>query len=114
MRKKEDDYQLTRETLDEIFANVDDTIKDFISDQLDDFIFLSKKLEELKKLPFLIVHPDNKAKQRTTPAFREYKELKSQYNDVFKTLIKILLMSGSEEEDPVKIWLEERNSKDKM
>lgn len=96
-----------RDELDKIFENVDEPVRKFISDQLDDFVFLSNKIDELKKLPFLIVSKNNPRKQKATPAFREYKELKSQYNDVFKFLIKIIAMTSSEDEDPVKMWIDE-------
>lgn len=97
---------MEKEELGLLFEGLDENTKKLVDDQLDDFVFLSKKIKELKKLPFLIYKEDDKTKQKTTAAFREYKELKSQYNDTFKILLKLLVTVSSSDDNPVSDFLE--------
>ena len=46
--------------------------------------------EIMEKMPFIEVHPKNPAKQRVTPAGRQYKELTQSYNAYIKTLLAML------------------------
>ena len=48
---------------------------------VDEILFLEGKLAELKKLPFIKVHPTDQTKQKTTPAAKQYKELLQQYTN---------------------------------
>lgn len=52
--------------------------------------FIRRQLAELEKMPFIEVHPKNSAKQRVTPAGRQYKELTQSYNAYIKTLLAML------------------------
>lgn len=64
---------------------------------VDQLLFLETKLEELKKLPFIKVNPNNPNQQKSTPAQKQYKELLQQYTNVVKVLSSA---SGHEQEDP--------------
>lgn len=98
---------MNKEELSLIFEGLDENTRKLVDDQLEDFIFISNKIKELKEFPFLIYKEGDKKKQKTTAAFREYKELKSQYNDTFKILLKLLVtISASDDDNPVSDFLE--------
>ena len=68
-------------------AGTDNDIK---AEQLiDEVVFLEERLRELRKLPFLNVHPENPALQKATPASKQYKELLQQYNNSLRLLFRL-------------------------
>ena len=79
-----------REELDEIFKDVDENKKELISPLLDDIVFLEEQMEELKKLPFIQVHPTDPTKQRVTKAAKLYKEHSQSYMNAIRILGSLL------------------------
>jgi hypothetical protein len=78
---------------------------------LDEIVFIEARLEELRKLPFIEIHPQNPMKQRATPAAKQYKELLQQYNNSMKLLIKMCGgFEETEETSPLRKWVESRNA----
>lgn len=77
---------------------------------IDEIVFVEKQLQELKKLPFIKIDQKNPARQKTTPAAKQYKELLQQYNNSLKLLLKISgdLGGEQEEESPLRIWAKSR------
>lgn len=76
---------------------------------LDEIVFIEARLEELRRLPFIEIHPKNPMKQRATPAAKQYKELLQQYNNSLKLLFKLSGDLGDTEEDsPLRQWLRSR------
>ena len=64
-------------------------------------------MEELKKHPFIQVHPKDPTKQRATTAAKLYKEHSQSYMNAIRMLYSMI--NGHEvEEDAVTKWLEER------
>lgn len=96
-----------REQLKKIFENVDDS-KDLIEPMIDDVIFLEVKLDELRRLPFIKVHPMYPDIQKPTPAAKQYKELLQQYNNCIKILISIVRKDAPEEESPLRAFISAR------
>lgn len=82
-------------------AGDDVTLIELVSKML----FLEKRLEELEKLPFIKVNPNNPAQQKTTPAAKQYKELLQQYTNCIKILSRAGNMDDSEEESPLRKWV---------
>lgn len=85
---------------------------DLVTSVLDDVIFLEEKLVELKKLPFIEVHPKNPMKQRSTPASKQYKEFLQQYINCIKMIEYVIYkekrLEGEElEESPLRKWFRE-------
>lgn len=85
---------------------------ELVSDVLDEIIFLEDKLEELKKLPFIQVHPQDATKQRSTPAAKQYKEFLQQYINCVKVIEAVIYrdkrLEGDEvEESPLRKWFNE-------
>lgn len=73
-------------------------------------IFLEKKMDELKELPFIQVDKKNNMRQRSTPASKLYKELLQQYTNCVKILEAVIYrnrkLEGIEEEaSPLEEWL---------
>lgn len=84
---------------------------DFKASQLvEEIIFLEERMNELKKLPFIAVHPSNSAIQKATPASRQYKEFLQQYNNCLRLLFRLsgdLGADQNEEESPLRKWVKD-------
>ena len=96
-----------REQLNKIFENVDEDQKQLIDRLLDEVIFLENQMTELKKLPFVNIHPNNPALQKTTPAAKLYKECTQSYMNAIRILSSILHKVESSAQDELMRLLEE-------
>ena len=76
---------------------------------VDEMVFLEEQLEEIKKLPFLKVHPQNKELQKATPAAKQYKELLQQYTNIVRIMIRATNTDIDDKKSPLRDWLEKRN-----
>lgn len=74
---------------------------------IDEILFIEKRLEELKQLPFISVNPKNNALQKATPAAKQYKELLQQYTNCLKVILRTDTDEG-EEESPLRKWAKSR------
>lgn len=87
------------------------TDNDIKAEQLiDEVVFLEERLRELRKLPFLSVHPEKPALQKATPASKQYKELLQQYNNSLRLLFRLTgdMNGETEEESPLRKWVKSR------
>lgn len=77
---------------------------------IDEIVFIEKQLRELKKLPFISVHPKNPALQKATPAAKLYKEMMQQYNNSLRLLFRLSgdINGDTEEESPLRLWVKSR------
>ena len=82
-------------------AGDDATLIELVSKML----FLEKRLEELEKLPFIKVNPNNPAQQKATPAAKQYKELLQQYTNCIKILSRAGNVDDTEEESLLRKWV---------
>lgn len=98
-----------KEKLTQIFKDVDGA-NEIIAPMIDDVIFLEKKLDELRALPFIRINPENNADQKATPAAKQYKEFLQQYNNCIKILCSVLIKNEGEEESPLREFLKGRNN----
>lgn len=98
-----------REKLDEIFKDVETNKKELINPLLDDIAFLEERMEELKKMPFIRIHPKDPTKQKVTKAAKLYKEHSQSYMNAIRMVYSMI--NGHEiEEDPVQsFWSKEKN-----
>ncbi len=87
------------EELKAIFKDVDDNMYKVIKPLLPQVVFLEKRLEELRELPHLRIHPTNAERQETTAAGKQYKELLQQYANCIKILQSTLYRQGGEGDD---------------
>lgn len=72
---------------------------------LDEMLFLENRMEQLKELPFIQVHPEDPMKQRATPAAKQYKELLQQYANIIKVVSKRDDGKDADEESPLRQWV---------
>lgn len=72
---------------------------------IEEVIFLEDRLEQLKKLPFIKVHPEHPERQKTTPAAKQYKELLQQYTNCIKVLFAATGNDAENEESPLRKWV---------
>ena len=96
-----------RKRLQEIFANVDESEKVLIDNLLDEVVFLECRMEELRKKPFLAVHPTRPELQRSTAAAKQYKECSQSYMNAIRILISVLHKIDSDEQEELMKRLEE-------
>lgn len=72
-----------------------------------EMVYLEEQLDELRELPKIKVHPDDLSKQKATPAAKLYKEYLQQYTNIVRILMKATGVDESEEESPLRRWVNE-------
>lgn len=72
---------------------------------IEQMVFLEERLDYLKTLPFIQVHPKDPMKQRGTPAQKQYKELLQQYTNILKVVTKQSGSDASDDESPLRRWV---------
>lgn len=82
-----------------------------VGNLIEEIIYLEDRIKEVKKLPFIKVHPDNPELQKSTPASKLYIQLNAQYNSALRTLLSISNKEDGEEESPLRKWIKERSIK---
>lgn len=90
-----------------LFSDVEDNEKQLIDKLLDEVVFLEERMAELKRLPFLHIHPKNPSLQRVTPAARLYKECSQSYMNAVRILLSTLRKVESTAQDELLKRLEE-------
>lgn len=96
-----------REELDKIFENVDESERQLVNKLLDEVVFLEERMGELRSLPFVSVHPNNPALQKTTPAAKLYKECTQSYFNAIRILLNTLRKVETSEQNALLKRLEE-------
>lgn len=74
---------------------------------IDEMVYLEEQLDELRELPKIKVHPEDKTKQKTTPAAKLYKEFLQQYTNIVRILMKATGADEAEEDSPLRKWINE-------
>lgn len=97
---------------DELINIIPEDSLELVNSVIDDVVFLEGRLEELKKLPFIQVHPQDASKQRSTPAAKQYKEFLQQYINCIKMIEYVIYkdkrLEGDQVEDsPLRKWFRE-------
>lgn len=78
---------------------------------VDEIIYLEDQIAEVKKLPFIKVHPDDPQKQKATPASRLYVQLSAQYNSAIRTLVSLSNGDDNEGDSPLRNWVKNHAGK---
>lgn len=94
---------------DELMELVPEDSRELVKNVVDEIVFLEIRLTELKKMPFIQVHPNDPSVQRNTPASKMYKELLQQYINCVKVIEAVIYrdrrLEGEEaEESPLRTW----------
>lgn len=74
---------------------------------INEMVYLEEQLDELRELPKIKVHPEDKTKQKTTPAAKLYKEFLQQYTNIVRILMKATGADEVEEDSPLRKWINE-------
>ena len=73
-----------------------------------EFVELEERLDFLRSLPQIKVHPTDPTKQKATPAHKQYKELLQQYTNIAKILARHGAADGDTAESPLRAWARSR------
>ena len=79
-----------KEQLRAFFANVDEDKRTLAHDAIDEYLFFLDRIAELRKLPFIRVHPKDPARQQLTPAAKLIREYSQAVDAKRKQLLTIL------------------------
>ena len=102
---------------EELLSFIPDDSKELVVNVVDEIIFIESKLNELKRLPFIKVNPENPMQQKATPAAKQYKELMQQYINNIKVIELIIYKDkrlqdeNEQEESPLRKWANSRSEK---
>lgn len=94
-----------REELLQVFKDIDEGKRSLVINLIDDVVYMEERLEELRKLPFVVVHPTDPTKQRPTAGAKLYKETLQQYNNAIKLLCSVLNKNEGEEDSPLRAYM---------
>ena len=78
---------------------------------VNEMVYLEDQLDDLRELPKIKVHPSDPTKQKTTPAAKLYKEYLQQYTNIVRILMKATGADETEEESPLRRWMNEHTDK---
>lgn len=76
--------------LEEITNKLEPDRQAMIKPLLADIVFMERRLDELRQLPHIRIHPKNPARQETTPAGKQYKETMQAYLNAVKVIMTAL------------------------
>lgn len=96
-----------KEKLKEIIEKCGEETAEMTKNLVENVLFLERQLEELKKLPFLKIDENNKTRQKSTPAAKQYKDVFQQYTNALKILMGITKAGEEDKESPLRIWAAE-------
>lgn len=81
---------------------------------VDEMIYLEGELDELRKLPKIRINPKDKTQQKKTPAAALYKDFLQQYISIIKTITKATGADESEDDSPLRKWLNDHKFENKI
>ena len=96
-----------REQLRSYFANVDEDKRSIAYDTIEEYLFFLERIEELRRLPYIRVHPTDRARQELTPAAKLIREYSQAVDSKRKTLLTILYRVESSAADELLLKLAE-------
>jgi hypothetical protein len=96
-----------KEQLRGYFSNVDEDKRSIAYDTIDEYLFFLDRIAELRKLPYIRVHPKDAARQELTPAAKLIREYSQAVDAKRKTLLTILYRVESSAADDLLAKLSE-------
>lgn len=97
--------QTRKEELTQLCAGLDERAQKLSTELITELCFIEERLAVLRSYPHIRVHPSDPARQKVTPAGRQYKEMLQQYLNTIKTFDRLLGSSESEEISPLREYL---------
>ncbi len=73
-----------------LFEHVDDKERQLLMPLMENIVFLEERMNDLREMPFVRVHPKNPLLQKTTPAAKLYKECMQSYMNGIRILLNAL------------------------
>ena len=95
------------EELRAIFEKVDPDKAAVVMPLLPQVVFMEERLDFLKTVPHIRIHPKDPARQQVTAAGKQYKEILQQYNNTIKVLLMVLYRTESGAADELLAKLKE-------
>lgn len=83
----------------EITDKLGDDKKAVIAPLITEIVFIEGKLESLRELPHLRIHPKNPERQQITPAGKQYKETMQAYLNAVKVIMSALYKTDTSAAD---------------
>lgn len=101
---------------DDLLATVcqDDADREVYEPLVKKAVLLEERMEYLETLPFIVVHPKDPAKQKTTAAHKQYKELLQQYSNIIRILGRVNVEDDNTAESPLRAWAKARAARADM
>lgn len=93
------------EKLREIFKDIDEGKREIVETLIEEAAFLEVQMSELKKYPFIKIHPQNPNLQKITAAGKQYREFLQTYTNIIDKLARIYSNEEIEEESPLRTFL---------
>lgn len=90
-----------------IFEKVDADKAAVVMPLLPQVVFMEERLEALRAVPHIRIHPKNPARQEITAAGKQYKELMQSYNNTIKVLLMVLYRTEDNAADELLAKLKE-------
>lgn len=94
-----------KDELNELFKDIDIKQRKLVDRLLDEVIYIENTLSDLKKLPFIRVHPKDNSIQKITSAGKQYKDLTATYMNAIRILCSLLSKSQTNDYDPVEEFM---------
>lgn len=95
------------EQLQEITSKLNNDQQAIIQPLLGEITFMEKRLDELRRLPHLRIHPKDPARQQVTPAGKQYKETMQAYLNAIKVIMTALSRNDTSAADELLTKLQE-------
>lgn len=95
------------EQLQEITSKLDKDQQAIIQPLLGEITFMEKRLDELRRLPHLRIHPKDPSRQQVTPAGKQYKETMQAYLNAIKVIMTALKRNDTSAADELLTKLQE-------
>lgn len=90
-----------------IFEKVDADKAAVVAPLLPQVVFIEERLEALRAVPHIRIHPKDPARQEITAAGKQYKELMQSYNNTIKVLLMVLYRTENNAADELLAKLKE-------
>ena len=93
------------EELQAIFKSLDENKQKIVTPLIEEAVYLENQMAELKKYPFIKIHPMNPNLQKVTAAGKQYREYLQTYTNIIDKLCRMYGKTDGEEESPLRAFL---------
>ena len=86
-------------------AVVGDDLKKVMQPTVENMVYLEFQMDELRKLPFIKINPNNPQMQKATVAAKMFKEFYQQYLNAVKVVERVAKSDEKAEISPLREWI---------